>query len=62
MAEEDVVAENQRDAVVADEVAADDEGLGEAARRRLDGIGEAEPEALAVAEQPLKPGEIVRAW
>ena len=32
VAEEDVVAEDQRDGVAADEVAADDEGLREAVR------------------------------
>ena len=51
---EDVVAEDQRAGVGADEIAADDEGLGETLRLRLDGIGEAHADAAAVAEEADK--------
>ncbi len=40
-AEEDIVAEHERDIVVADEIAADDEGLREAFRPGLHSVGEA---------------------
>ena len=51
LAVEDVVAEHQRHVVVADEVRADDEGLGQPVRARLLGVGEREAELVAVAEQ-----------
>ena len=47
---ENVVAENERAAAVADELAADDEGLGETLGARLRRIGEAHADAAAVAE------------
>ena len=44
------------DVVLADEVAADDEGFGKPVGLRLLGIGELEPELRTVAEQtPEKP-------
>jgi hypothetical protein len=58
---EDVVAEDQGDAVGADEVAADDEGLGQplraSAARRSSRLM---PERAAVAEQGSELGQIVR--
>ena len=41
MAIENIVAQDQGDAIRADEVTPDDEGVGETARRLLDGILEA---------------------
>ena len=46
VAVEEVVAEHQGAGVVADEVGADDEGLGEAVRAGLDGVAEVEPHWL----------------
>ena len=46
VAVEDVVAERQRHAVVADELAADDEGLREPAGMRLRGVRQARPNWL----------------
>jgi len=51
LAVEDVVAEDQAHRVVADEFLADQEGLGQAVRRGLLGIAEADPELAAVAQQ-----------
>ena len=52
---EDVVAEDQRDAVVADEVGADDERLGQPVGRGLHRVRRSRmPHARAVAEQPLE--------
>src|SRR3954447_14685800 len=56
---EDVVAENERDRLIADEVRADDEGLGQALGPRLDGVGQLDPDVGAVAEQPLEPGLVL---
>src|SRR5438270_74390 len=47
---EDVVAEDQRHARVSDEVSPDHEGLGQAFRTRLDGVGETQPKRRAVAK------------
>ncbi len=47
------------DVVAADEVAADDEGLGQALGARLDGVAERMPELRAVAEQPLERRRVV---
>ena len=60
VAVEDVVAEHQRDRIVADEIAADDEGIGQPARAVLRGIGEAQAELGAVAEQPFEQRLILR--
>ena len=54
VAVEDIVAENQRDMVVADEIAADDEGVGKPARLLLHRIGQREAELRAVAQQRLE--------
>ena len=51
---EDVVAEDQRDRLVADEVRADQERLGDALRSRLHRVLQPQPELAAVAEQPLE--------
>ena len=51
---EDVVAQHQRDLVVADEVGADHERLREPFRTRLRGVGDRDAEGAAVAEQPLE--------
>ena len=56
VAVEDVVAEDQSDAVVADEVAADDEGLGQSRGLGLRGVGEVEAQLRAVAEQRSNSG------
>ena len=48
---EDIVAEDKADAVVADELAADDEGLRQSVRRWLLGILEPYTQVAAVAEQ-----------
>ena len=58
-AEEHVVAEDQRHWVVADEVAADDEGMGEALGFVLDGVRERHPPPRAVAEEFLEPGRVL---
>ena len=47
---EDVVAEHEGDGLVADEVGADDEGLGEALGARLDGVLEGDAEVGAVTQ------------
>ncbi len=51
---EDVVAEDQRDGLVADEVGAEDEGLGDALRPLLHGVLQVEAELRAVAEEALE--------
>ena len=48
---EDVVAEHQGDGVVADEVRADDEGLGQALGPRLDRVGDLDAPLGPVAEE-----------
>ena len=48
-AEEDVVAENQRDGIAADEVAADDEGVRSAVRFILHGVGQSHSPSRTVA-------------
>ncbi len=60
MPEEDVVAEDHRDVVLADEVAANDEGLGQSVRMGLFGIGKAQAKVRAIAKKRLKTGEISR--
>ena len=54
LAEEDIVAEHQGAVIIADEVAADQEGLGEALGLRLHRIVEGKAPLAAVAEQLLK--------
>ena len=51
---EDVVAENQRHGVRADELAADQERLGQAFRPRLDGVADGNAQPPAVVQEPLE--------
>ena len=60
VAVEDVVAEHQRARLAGDELLADGEGLREAVRRGLLGVGEAHAEAGAVAQQALEVGQVGR--
>ena len=60
VAVEDVVAEHQRARLAADELLADGEGLGEAVRRGLLGVGEVHAVARAVPEQALEVGKVGR--
>ena len=57
--EEDVVPEDERDALGADELPTDDEGLGEPLRLRLHGVLEVDAPLGAVAEQFLEAGEVL---
>lgn len=57
---EDVVAEHEADAVVADELLADDKGLRQAVRRGLLGILEAYAIVGAVAQQAPEARQILR--
>ena len=59
---EDVVAEHQGHLLGADEVGADDEGLGQPVGRGLLGVADRDAELRAVAEQPLESRCVVRAW
>ncbi len=52
IAVEQIVAQDQPDAIAADEVATDDEDLGDAARLGLHGVADREPPLPAIAEQP----------
>lgn len=58
--EEDVVPEHERAGLARDEVLADEEGLGEAVRRGLLGVGERDAEVGAVAQQALEVGQVRR--
>ncbi len=60
VAVEDVVAEHQGARLAGDEVLADGEGLREAVRRGLLGVGEVDAVARAVAEQALEVGQVGR--
>ena len=60
VAVEDVVAEHQRARLAGDELLADGEGLGQAVRARLLGVGEAHAVARAVPEQALEVGQVRR--
>ena len=60
VAVEDVVAEHQRARLAGDELLADGEGLGQAVRARLLGVGEVHAVARAVPEQALEVGEVRR--
>ena len=57
---ENIVAEHEADAVVADKLAADDESLGEAVGRGLLGIAEVDSIVGSVAEQAAEAGKIGR--
>jgi hypothetical protein len=52
VAVKDVVAEDQRDVILADEVAPDNEGVGDPAGIVLRGVGERQAEFGAVAQEP----------
>ena len=60
VAVEDVVAEHERARLAGDELLADGEGLGQAVRRGLLGVGEIDAVARAVPEQALEVGEVGR--
>ena len=60
VAVEDVVAEHQGARLAGDEVLADGEGLREAVRARLLGVGEVHAVARAVPEQALEVGQVGR--
>ena len=60
VAVEDVVAEHQRARLAGDELLADGEGLRQAVRRGLLGVGEVHAVARAVPEQALEVGEVGR--
>ena len=60
VAVEDVVAEHERARVARDEPLSDDEGLGEAVGRGLDGVGERDAEVRAVLEERLELGQVGR--
>lgn len=60
VAVEDVVAEHERARLAGDEVLADGEGLRQAVRRWLLGVGQVHAVARAVPEQALEVGEVGR--
>ena len=60
VAVEDVVAQHERAGLPADEFLADGEGLGEAVRARLLGVGQVHAVARAVAQQPLEVRQVGR--
>ena len=57
---EQVVAKNQRHGLTANEAVPDQERLGKAARRILDGVADVAPELAAIAKQPFIGGQIMR--
>ncbi len=60
VAVEDVVAEHERTRLAGDELLADGEGLRQAVRARLLGVGEVHAVARAVPEQALEVGQVGR--
>lgn len=60
VAVEDVVAQHQGARLAGDELLADGEGLGQAVRRGLLGVGEVHAVARAVPEQALEVGQVRR--
>ena len=60
VAVDQVVAERQRAGLAGDPVAADQEGLGDAVRPRLLGVGKAHAEPLAVAQQAAELRQVLR--
>lgn len=60
VAVEDVVAQHQRARLAGDELLADGEGLGQAVRARLLGVGQVHAVARAVPEQALEVGQVGR--
>jgi hypothetical protein len=57
---EDIVAEDQRHRFTGDEVTADDQRLGNAVGFWLDGVVDAHSPLVAVVEQIVEPGHVVR--
>jgi hypothetical protein len=62
VAVEQVVAEDERDAIPADELLADEEGLREPPGLRLHGIGELDAPLAPVARAGRKSAACPRAW
>jgi hypothetical protein len=60
VAPEDVVAQDQGDAVVFDEFLSDDEGLGNALGLRLHGIGNPDTPLRTVGKQPFERVDVLR--
>ncbi len=60
VAVEDVVAEDQRAGLVADEIRPDHEGLGEPVRRGLLGVGQLQAPLRAVAEEVAEHRQVAR--
>ena len=60
VAVEEVVAEHETDAVIADEVLADQEGLSQAVGAGLLGVLESHAIVAAVAEEPTEGGQVLR--
>ena len=60
MAIKNVVAQNQRHPIGADEVGADDERVGQTARLILMKVREAQAEIGAIAKEPLKQRQVLR--
>ena len=60
VAVEDVVAQHEGRVVIADEVRADDEGLGETVRAGLDGVLQVDAPFAAVAEQLFEARGVLR--
>ncbi len=56
---EDVVAQGQGHRVLADELAADDEGLGQPLGPGLHRVGDGQAEVLAVPEEPVERGRVL---
>ncbi len=56
----DVITQHQRHRLLAAELAADNEGLRQSLRFRLDGILDAEPPLISIAQQPDKVGAVFR--
>ena len=59
VAVEDIVAEDQRDAIVADKFPAEDKRMGETDRLFLDDVAELDPPGGAVAQQVLIEGQML---
>ena len=61
VAVEDVVAEHEATRLAADELAADDEGLGQSLGRGCTAYANRSPQLRAVAQQPLEARHVLRA-
>ena len=58
----DIVAQDQADGIAGDELLADQEGVGQAARLVLHLVGKTDPQLAAVAQQGPEAGQVGRAW